>query len=201
MTYNTSLLIDALDESGESAIRELLSSFSSPLNKDVEDFLKNSAIDLAKQNVAPTTLVYAEDDVGWHMCGYFTLTIKTVQIGKSDVGSNMFKRAKKFGTYDKETDKCTIPVPLIAQLGKNSPRGYNKLIKGEELLRLACDNVIAAQRIIGGKMVYLECEDTPKLIDFYRDNGFREFSRRSLDPDEKGNFKSRYLIQMLKYLD
>lgn len=194
-------LIDALNKSGESAVQEALSSFSSPQNRDIENFLKHSAIQFAKQNIAPTTLVYAYSESNLSLCGYFTLTIKAVDIEKKNVSSDMFKRVKKFGTYDKESQRCTIPIPLIAQLGKNYANNCNKLIKGSDLLNLACDEVRAAQRIIGGKMVYLECEDTPKLIDFYHNNGFREFSRRPLDPDEQNSFKGQYLIQMLKYLD
>ena len=57
-----------------------------------------------------------------------------------------------------------------------------------------------AQRIIGGKFVYLECEDIPKLIDFYTGNGFCDFGSRELDGDEKGKFSGKYLIQMLRYL-
>jgi len=90
---------------------------------------------------------------------------------------------------------------LIAQLGKNYADGCDKLIKGADLLQMACDEVRTAQRIIGGKMVYLECEDTPKLIDFYTSNGFREFSRRPLDKDEEDSFNAKHLVQMLKYLD
>lgn len=199
--YKRVSLIDALNKSEESAVFGELSSFSSLKNKDIESFLKNSAVQFAKQNIAPTTLVYIYSGNRWNLCGYFTLTIKTIDIEKESVGSGMFKKVKKFGTYDSQTHKCTIPVPLIAQLGKNYADNCNKLIKGSELLTFACNEVRKAQRIIGGKVVYLECEDTPKLINFYRNNGFREFSRRSLDPDEQGNFKSRYLIQMLKYLD
>lgn len=194
-------LIDALNASGESAVQKALSSFSSPQNNDIENFLKNNAIPFARQNIAPTTLVYAYAENDWKLCGYFTLTIKTIDIEKINVSSDLFKRVRKFGAYDKEKQKCTIPVPLIAQLGKNYANDCNKLIKGSELLNLACDEVRKAQYIIGGKAVYLECEDTPNLTDFYYKNRFREFSRRKLDKDEQRNFKAQYLIQMLKYLD
>lgn len=194
-------LADALNESGEGAVQKALSSFSSPKNKDVEHFLKNNAIPFARQNIAPTTLIYAYDENAWRLCGYFTLTIKTIDIEKTNVSSDLFKRVRKFGTYDKERKKCTIPVPLIAQLGKNYANSSNKLIKGSELLKLACDEVRKAQYIIGGKVVYLECEDTEKLKAFYCNNGFSEFSQRLLDDDEKSSFEKHYLIQMLKYLN
>ena len=52
---------------------------------------------------------------------------------------------------------------------------------------------------LGGRFVYLECEDKPKLIDFYAENGFCEFDRRPLDRDET-DLSGDYLVQMLKYL-
>ncbi|HBF3466448.1 TPA: N-acetyltransferase, partial [Clostridioides difficile] len=53
---------------------------------------------------------------------------------------------------------------------------------------------------MGGKIVYLECEDKPKLIEFYKDNGFVDFGKRSLDKDETDSLDGDYLVQMLKYL-
>lgn len=190
-----------LSELEESDVKSMLSSFSSPKNKDVEDFLKNNAVQFARQNLAPTNLVYANCDKGCFLCGYFTLTIKTIEVYKHMVGSKTFDKLKKFGTYDKVLKRCTIPAPLIAQLGKNYADGCNKLIDGAELLQIACDEVKKAQLIVGGKVVYLECEDVGKLTDFYHRNGFKEFARRSLDHDERGSFSGRYLIQMLKYLE
>ena len=52
---------------------------------------------------------------------------------------------------------------------------------------------------LGGKFVYLECEDKPFLIEFYSRNGFCAFDRRRLDRDETG-LDGDYLIQMLKYI-
>lgn len=194
-------LSDALNELGEGAVNKTLSSFSSPKNNDIESFLKNKAISFAMQNIAPTTLVYACDKNEWKLCGYFTLTIKTIEIDRANVSSDLFKRVKKFGAYDKERNMCTIPAPLIAQLGKNYGNGYNRLIDGSELLKIACDEVRKAQYILGGKIVYLECEDAKKLKDFYGKNGFREFSQRPLDDDERRSFEKHYLVQMLKYLN
>ncbi len=198
--YNIISLTDMLNELEESDVTNELSSFLSPKNKDIEDFLHNNAIQFARQNLAPTNLVYANCDNGSFLCGYFTLTIKTIEVEKSLVGSQTFKKITKFGTYDKEYEKCSIPAPLIAQLGKNYNNGCNKLISGAELLQIACDEVKKAQLIVGGKVVYLECEDNKKLTDFYYSNGFKKFSQRPLDNDEQDSFNGRYLVQMLKYL-
>ena len=56
------------------------------------------------------------------------------------------------------------------------------------------------QEIVGGKIVYLECEDKPRLIDFYSENGFVNFGKRMLDRDETDTLSGEYLIQMLKYM-
>lgn len=74
------------------------------------------------------------------------------------------------------------------------------MITGDELLKLACDKVQEIQKNIGGKIVYLECEDTVKLVGFYQDNGFYNFGKRTLEHDETDVMSGQYLIQMLKYL-
>ena len=91
-----------------------------------------------------------------------------------------------------------MTLGIYSQLGKNE--NYSTLISGDELLSLACLEVEKAQSIVGGKVVYLECEDTPKLKDFYERNGFVIFGKRELDCDEVSKFTQTYLIQMLKYL-
>ena len=68
------------------------------------------------------------------------------------------------------------------------------------MLKLACDKVKFVQGEIGGRIVYLECEDKEKLIQFYSDNGFVAFGIRRLDKDEVNIIDGSYLVQMLKYL-
>ena len=106
---------------------------------------------------------------------------------------------RKFATYDSELKSYVLPAPLIAQLGKNYASGYNKLITGDDLLKMACDDILLVQAIVGGKIVYLECEDKEELLSFYRRNGFVEFNKRQLDKDET-NINGKYLIQMLRIM-
>lgn len=74
---------------------------------------------------------------------------------------------------------------------------YNKLITGEELLRIACKKVREAQCIISGRFVFVECADNPKLRMFYEQNGFMYFGQRQLDRDEKKYNTGEYLLKML----
>lgn len=199
--YKQFSLKEMVKELGEECVKAILSNFSCPHNADVENFIKFKAIEFSKQNIAQTHLIFAEYKKKLELVGYFTLAPKTFFVKKGNLTSNLRRRVSKFGTYDENIKGYTIPAPLIAQLGKNFTNGLNKLITGDELLKMACDKIKAIQNDVGGKITYLECEDKPKLIEFYETNGFVNFGKRSLDKDEKDDLSGNYLIQLLKYLD
>jgi len=190
-----------IEQIGEPETKERLSNFSCPLNKDVEYFIKHKAIEFAKQSIAVTYLVFAQYKNENVIAAYFTLASKFIAIYRQSLSAKMRKRIARFCQYDPAIKRYTLPAPLIAQLGKNYYGGYNKLITGDELLKIACDKVVESQRIVGGKIVYLECEDKQKLIDFYSSNGFVIFGKRTLDRDETDLNEGQYLVQMLKYLE
>ena len=197
-------LKDMLNEDylGESATKSVLSSFSCPLNPDVEHFLKHTAIEFSKQGISSTYLIMASYKQEYVLCGYFTLANKVFCIDKSSLPNKKWRsRMSKFGQFDKSIDKYTISAPLIGQLGKNYSNGYDTLITGDELLKLALDKVKQMQYIVGGKIVYLECEQKEKLIDFYESNGFVNFGLRALDRDETDRLSGESLVQMLKYME
>lgn len=189
-----------LEEFGEDFVKESLSKFSCPLNLDVEKFLKDKAIEFAKQSWAQTHLVFASYKKSPVLVGYFTLASKYIGVSNRIKLSNTTKkRIAQFATYNPAARAYFLSAPLIAQLGKNYANGYDKLITGDELLKLACDKVKSIQFELGGRFAYLECEDKPKLIDFYRSNGFFEFDTRELDKDET-DLSGEYLVQFLKYI-
>ena len=205
--YNLISLKDMIEELGEDKTREILSSFSCPLNPDVEIFLKNTAILFDKQHLSATHLVFASYKQENQIAGYFTLAQKAFTISNSrkphtsKISNSLMKKITKYGTYDNHSEFHTIPALLIAQLGRNFGCGdsKNKLISGDELLKIACTKVWDIQRVFSGKHVYIECENKPKLIDFYTSNGFVQFGTRLLDADEK-DISGEYLVQMLKDL-
>ncbi|MCB5582031.1 N-acetyltransferase [Flavonifractor plautii] len=200
--YSILSLSDIIDEKGEDFCKEILSFFSCPPNPDVEKFLtKRSAIDFAKQSIAQTFLVYASYRGKNVLCGYFTIANKYIVVGSHSVSKTTARRLRKFAMPNISDDNLVIMAPLIAQLGKNYMNDYRKLITGDELLKMAIDKVSAAQRIIGGKVVYVECEDIDILKKFYEDNGFVIFGKRRLDKEERGEMNGSHLIQLLKYLN
>ena len=137
----------------------------------------------------------------YKLCGYFTLANTVFCISKDSMPNKKWKRRMtKFGQFDKAIQRYTISAPLIGQLGKNYTSGYNKLITGDELLKLALDKIKTMQYIVGGKIVYLECEQKSKLIEFYERNGFVNFGTRILDRDETDKLYGESLVQMLRYM-
>lgn len=196
---NLKKLINAI---GEDEVKRILSDFSCPNNADVEKYLKTKAIEFAKHGWAQTHLVYASYKHEPVLVGYFALADKYIHIDAhhTKMSSTLRKRISAFATYDQDLKCYRMTAPLIAQLGKNFSHNYNKLITGDELLQIACDKVKSIQVDLGGKFTYLECEDKPILVDFYERNSFWNFGRRPLDADEKDDFGTPYLIQLLKYL-
>lgn len=192
-----------VEEIGEDQLKEILSGFSCPLNRDIEYFLEKKAVCFALQGWAQTHLVFASFKNEWVLVGYFTLANKYIRISDSQLGkakSGIRKRIAKFAVHDPDLKAYILSAPLIAQLGKNYENGYNELITGDELLQEACEKIKNIQFELGGKFAYLECEDKPCLIDFYTKNGFCDFDIRKLDPDETDKLDGEYLVQMLKYI-
>lgn len=188
-----------IEEIGEEPVKELLSNFSCPLNKDVEIFLKQKAIEFSKHGLSQTHLVFASYKGNPEIVGYFCLANKYITVQREKLSKTLRKRISKFSVLDQSVGYYCLSSPLIAQLGKNFKNGIDILISGDELLQMACDKVSRIQLDLGGRFAYLECEDKPKLIEFYLSNGFCEFDRRPLDRDET-NIDGEYLVQMLKYI-
>lgn len=197
--YASASLSDMIKELGESEVKKLLSSFSCPINPDVEMFLKEKAIVFSEQGLSKTHLIFTSYKNEPVLVGYFTLAPKYIVIKKGSLSKTLQKRINKFTTYDVGSKQYITSASLIAQLGKNFTNGYNKLISGNELLKIATDKVKKIQDEIGGKLTYLECVDNLKLIDFYQSNGFVMFGKRTLERDETSLFEGEYLIQMLRY--
>lgn len=185
-------------------LEDIILRFSCPFKNDVENFLHEKAIEFERQGIAATHLIFTSYQEELVLVGYFTLASKYIHIeiknNRYKLGNHLKQRIKRFGTYEPDLKKQIIPMPLIGQLGKNYASNYDKLITGDELLQLACDTVRESQALVGGKTVYLECEDTPKLVQFYESNGFKLFGKRDIEPKEGRFFTGEYLLQLLKYL-
>ena len=194
-------LNDMLEALGEDEVKSILSSFVCPLNKDVENFLKYKAIEFSKRCFSKTHLVFwvTDDGTEKELVGYFTIASKFIGIDRKVVNSREARKLREHGMFDEKTSKYIVSAPLIGQLGKNFANGNDALISGSELLQLAIDKVRLVQKEIGGRFVYLECEDTQKLTAFYEKNNFKIFGKRHLDGDET-DLHGEYLLQLFAML-
>ena len=196
-------LLDLSEMIGRAHIDRLISDFSCPLNPEVEKFFRFKALEFSTQRLASTYAVFAANEEQLALAGYFALSHNYFLMDAqklNDMSKRLAKRISKFTKHNRELNRYAFSAPLIGQLGKNYADSCDTLITGNELLKIACDTVDQALKIIGGKMVCLECEDKPVLVDFYRENGFQIFNRRKLESEDKDKMSGEYLLQMLKYL-
>ena len=184
-------LSELLDSFGKSDELPAFLEYSCPRNPDIEHFFKRSAVPFDRQGIAKTTLVLLPEE-SLVLSGYFTLANKLFRVSRGTMSNTAWKRIQKFGTLSENESVCYVAAPLIAQLGKNYSVPENQRIPGSELLNLAFSSIKTVQSIIGGKIVFLECEDKEKLLEFYTSNGFSEFDRRPCG--------DKTMVQMLCYL-
>lgn len=160
----------------EEQLKEIINSFSSPVNPDVERFLHRNSIMFTKKKQSISYMVSQNG----HLVGYFALAIKPVTF-RSEVLSNSAKKViERVSKYDAATGEYNASGYLIAQLGKNFRLAKELQISGADLLNIAINTIQLAQNIVGGTIVFLECENHKKLLDFYELNGFRAFSSRTV---------------------
>ena len=164
-----------------------ISEFSCPLNAEIENFLKDDAIDFTARMSSMTHLVI--DPADSSCVGYFTLAHKPFFISADKLSKSQCKRIERFAKARKSEDGRTaqyvVSAFLIAQLGKNFGRSEDvDQISGAELLLSAFERITIAQHEIGGQVVFLECEDgNRKLKAFYEKNAFVACGKRADDED------------------
>lgn len=181
-------IIDLLQSGHEAEVQEMLSAFSceySPKthNTEVETFLKENAIKFAQQKISITYLVL--NDVG-ELVGIYTLTHKPISVKDNDLSNTTKKKLKRYSEFDPELNAFVTSGFLIAQFSKNYADIKGDRISGNDLMSQALSDIKDIQKKIGGGIVFLECNDTPKLLQFYKNeqNLFREFGERNSKNDD-----------------
>ena len=145
-------------------------------------------------------MIFAEYNQQQHFIGYYTLANKFVCVNGSSLSKTMQKKIGKFSQYDVASQRFMIPMPLIAQLGKNFNPALPFFMDGTDLLEMALERVMEIEHLIGGKTVYIECSNQPKLFDFYSAAGFFQFDTRIRQADDLDDTDNT-VVQMLKYFN
>lgn len=162
---------------GERVMSSTLSQFSIPLNKEVEDFIRNKALQATRLKSSMSYVIVDEDIA--EIIGYFTLLVKPFTIPANRLSSTNRRLISRFSEVNAETGNYTSSVYLLAQIGKNFSVQSQYQISGQDLLAIALEKLRTAQDLVGGKLVLIEREaDREKLYDFYKANGFKSWNSR-----------------------
>ncbi len=197
ITWN---IIDFINRYGEERVQLLIASFSTkresdeaPLNPDIDNFLKKNAIQFSKESKSITYLVCDEEDGS--LLGYFALTHKAIEVPYAGLSKTAIRELERHSHLHKILNAYVVSAFLIAQLGKNYQVDDGKRISGDELMKLANNELLYIKQRIGGGIKYLDCEADAKLIKFYQaEQNFKLFGERISERDGK-----RYL-QYLKFM-
>ena len=110
--------MDSIDENGLDKTKAALDQFSTkrsdsehPLNEEIEKFLKNNAIQFAKEKKSITYLVI--DMKKGNLLGYFTLTNKIVKIPLSILTNTKKRRIERYAKFDKVLNAYPVSAFLI----------------------------------------------------------------------------------------
>lgn len=160
-------ILDMIKAIGEEELQFILSEFYCPKNPEIEEFVRKNAIEFAKRKMSITYLVV---DGEGRIMGIFTLTQKAVQLVDRGLTGAVRKKIQRHARLDEATESYMLSAFLIAQFGKNYQYEESKALTGNELMDMTIITLKEIQRQIGGGVVYLECEDNPKLLSFYQNN-------------------------------
>jgi len=177
-------------EGGESLFKEMADSFSS-INKDVEIFFKEKAVQSCKLNTSSTYIIVSTNR-NLEVLGYFTLATKMLTIKLSTLSKSEQKTINRYGYYDEDSDSLKIPAILIAQLSRNFSSKI--ILSGSDLMDIILKQVKSILNLTSGKTVFLECEKIKNLTDFYESQHFKFLDTKLLSKD------SKELIQMYRLI-
>lgn len=146
---------------------------------DVDNFLKNKAIEFDRQRLAGTHLVFSQYKSNLVLVGYFTITNKPLVFTKrmlSKCSNTLKRKLYQKGETHSGNDNLIIQGYLIAQIGKNYSQEAlaTKAINGRDLLTLAYEMILDGANVFGGSYIWIEYEDVDRLKDFYKRFGFTE---------------------------
>lgn len=179
MLISLKTLINELEEDKE--LKPLLSSFSCLQDQDIEDFLHNRAVEFEQLSKSRTYLICSQEELETKhitdltVYGYFSLALKILTVPTA-VSNRVRKELDGFSAKIHGEQISDFPCYLIGQLARNSSVSRNSL-SGEILINFAKDVISTAVEVVGGRYMMIECRNSGKLIEFYKNNKFEEIAR------------------------
>jgi len=157
-------------EKGYDLFISLKNKFKCEKNKDVEQFIcdENKAVRFEKSSAARTYLIL--DKKTGDFLAYFSLSFREMVIDDKheDITKSTIKKLNGFNTII-----TNIQIYLIGQIGKNCSIVDN-FITLDLILKNIYGIISTVQKYIGGRAIFLECEDNEKIISLYEKYGFKK---------------------------
>lgn len=139
-----------------------LKSFKCTKNKDEEDFIHNKALEFDRQNITRTYLLINENN---EIKAYFSIGLKAIEMKYI----KSIRLRKLLRSY-LQSSSLSVPAYLIGHFSKDDSlkeSGYSI-----ELMKYIDDIILGCNNAIGGRVIYLECEEIQKLKQVYENNKF-----------------------------
>ncbi len=165
----------------------MLKSFSCEREPFIENFIRKSSIQAEIMRSSKSYFILNEDQRDYlRAFGFYSLSLKVFYISN---GISK-KRKEKLGVKNNQTHIATYYIALLA---KNDT--YKEKIEGKLILDSAMGKIAKAMKHVGGRITWVEAKKkNRKVIDFYIDNGFKEFQN---EKQEDGEYYS-HLLKIIK---
>ena len=176
----------------EKDLSPFFNDFTCEREKDLEIFLRNKAITYDNSNLGKTSLIIDKDsfDQGkLDVMAFFTIGQTSVDIGA--LSNN--KKKKLLGSVPGRDKLLSYQAYLIGQLGRSDMYTTDD-ISGETILNECYAEIRKVQRIVGGRLLLLECREHMFEL-FYQKKGFEKLTDF---PDEHGLYT---LYRRIKFDD
>lgn len=189
MQFQVVNILDVRRQMPDEALARLLDTFACEKNRGIEHFLKCHSVSSASQRFAITYLVI---NILGELVGFFTLAHKPTYFVRQNLTGKWLRRVKQFCILSPKGEASEDETPLltsaflIAQFAKNTSTLAGIKLSGNELMDFTMQVLEDIQKCIGGGVIYLECEDQQKLLDFYMRQGFANLE--SAGQMARGNF-------------
>ena len=181
-------ITEMLDSYSENELLLMIEDFKCIKNKEIEEFLKNNAIDFHKKHQAMTHLLF---DSNRKITGYFSLSIKPINIQCDKLSNTELKKLLRIAEIEFDNNSINPSAYLIAQLGKSD----DSLLDIYKIMKFINYYIYEVREVCGGVIEFLESENEIKLINLYEKCGFKTFNIRKSKSGE-----DRKLIQMYRLI-
>ena len=151
-------------------------------------FIKNKAIPFEKTGKSRSFFIFDEDAESFKVLAYYTLALQVLKVPSSFTNREV-KKLDGFSAKIRGERITAVPTILIGQVGKNEL--YRESLTGFKLMQYCLSTLFDGQMHLGGRVVMLECKDTPYLIDFYKQFGFIKLEK---------DYQEDELVQLVKTL-